>query len=250
MAKSKAFKKFKRKILHSWLVTKIIIQLIYWYVKLIGFTTKWKFKGFENADTLWKEHQTFVGIAWHSRAVMIPVFGNDNPISALVSLHQDGQLIAGLLHKFNVDTVGGSSNQNASGSALSLMRKLKSNHPVFIIPDGPRGPRMHMGMSPIYLAQKNNCPIICITYSIKGSKIFEKSWDKIMLPIPFSKGIFIASKPIYIPQEAGKEELEKYRRKVEKIMIDIQHEADDYTGMKRTYPSEKPKKQRKEVKKK
>ncbi len=180
-------------------------------------TTKWKVEGLENFINI--KDTGAVCIAWHGRAVMLPVFFKTEycDLYALVSPHRDGQLIAKLLKNFGIKTIDGSSNENASSAALELMRTLqKDNTSIFIVPDGPRGPRMRLGKSPIYYAHKTGKPIVTMTYSIANSFIIEKAWDKMMIPVPFSKGIFNISEPIYIPQDSSPEQLEEYRKKIEK----------------------------------
>lgn len=72
---------------------------------------------------------------------MLPYFWNrKKPLNALVSLHRDGRMIAGLLEKFGLGTIGGSSNENASGAAVKLMHSLKDDTAICIIPDRSRDP--------------------------------------------------------------------------------------------------------------
>lgn len=233
MKKSKKFKKLKRKIIDSWLVHIVLIQLIYWYVCLVFKTTKWEVRGIDN----FYKHKGFIGLIWHSRTIMMPNFWNkENPASALVSPHRDGRLIAGLLHKFDIKTIDGSSNENAHNAAVSIIHALKNHHTVAIVPDGPLGPRMRLKKSAVYFAQKSGAPIICSTYSIKNASILTKTWDNTMFPKPFSKGIIIVSEPVYIPKDADEKALEKYRLQIENILTNIQNEADDFTGQPHILP--------------
>ena len=159
-------------------------------------------------------------------------------MQALVSPHRDGRIIAGLLQRFGIGTIGGSSNENASGGALGLMHTIKREASIAIIPDGPRGPRMHMNKSPIYFAQKTGKPIVCGAYSIKNSKIIEKSWDKMMVPFPFSEGVCLISDPLFIPADASEEELEKYRIQLEDILNQTTFECDNLTGRQPILPDD------------
>lgn len=209
----------------------LISLFIYGYVKLIGRTTKWHYDGIDRFYKLVAENDGVIFLTWHGRALMVPHFWNgSSKVYALVSLHRDGRMIAGLLERFDVNTIGGSSNENAVGSAISLMRAIKDNATICIIPDGPRGPRMHMGRSPIYFAQKTGKPIICASYSVKNSKIIEKAWDNMMIPLPFSEGLCRVSDPFFIPTDATEEELENYRRQIENTLNEISISCDADMG--------------------
>jgi lysophospholipid acyltransferase (LPLAT)-like uncharacterized protein len=227
---AKPLKKFSKKILKSKTVIYLISWLIYFYAKFVKFTTKWHIEGLNDAFKL-MDQKPIIAIIWHGRALMLPPFWkrNKSKMSALVSLHQDGRLIAGLLHRSGMNTIGGSTTNNATGSALNLLKSLKKSSSIAIIPDGPRGPGQVLNKSPIYFAQKTGAPIVFGTYSIKGSKIMKKSWDSMMIPRPFSKGILLISEPIYIPADLTEEETEKFRQEVEQKMNNQQNRADNYT---------------------
>lgn len=244
MKKNKIIKKTLRKILKSRIVTEIISSLIYYYALLVGKTNKWEFKGFNEFNEFW-EKDNFILIIWHGRALMPTYFWNKKkPLDALVSLHQDGRLIAGFLRKSGIGIISGSSTENARGAAVGLMHSLNENKSICIIPDGPKGPRMRMNMSPLYFAQKSGKPIFGMTYSVKNAKIIEKAWDKMMVPVPFSKGICLVSDPVYIPQDATSEELETYRLKVENIMNNLNYAADNKMDIEPTLPADKEKQKR------
>ena len=215
----------------------IVSGIVYLYAKFVGFTTSWQTKGVENFYRLVKENDGVILVIWHGRALMLPYFYNkSSELQALVSPHRDGRIIAGLLQRFGIGTIGGSSNENASGGALGLMHTIKREASIAIIPDGPRGPRMHMGKSPLYFAQKTGKPIVCGAYSIKNSKIMEKSWDKMMIPFPFSEGVCLISDPLFIPADASEEELEKYRIQLENILNQTTFECDRLTGRQPVLP--------------
>ena len=215
----------------------LISLVFYLYAKFVGLTTHWRTQGVEKFHQLARENDGVILVIWHGRALMLPFFKQkDLPLDALVSLHRDGRMIAGLLKRFGIGVIGGSSNENAKGGALDLMRTLQNKTSICIIPDGPRGPRMIMGRSPIYYAQKTGKPIIGGAYSIKNSKIIEKAWDKMMIPFPFSKGICKISEPLYVPAHATEEKLEEYRQEMEKRLNQISIECDQEMGLEPVLP--------------
>ena len=217
----------------------IVSGIVYLYAKLVGLTTSWQTKGVDKFYHLIKENNGVILVIWHGRALMLPYFyDRSSELQALVSPHRDGRIIAGLLQRFGIGTIGGSSNENASGGALGLMHTIKREASIAIIPDGPRGPRMHMNKSPIYFAQKTGKPIVCGAYSIKNSKIIEKSWDKMMIPFPFSEGVCLISDPLFIPADASEEELEKYRIQLEDILNQTTFECDNLTGRRPILPDD------------
>lgn len=206
--------------------------LIFIYTKFVGLSCRWRLENID--ETLDKVSATnAVWVSWHSRATMMPYFWQKlfgRKMTALVSPHQDGQLIAHFLKFFGILPINGSTNQNPRQSALGLMRAMQNGYDLFIAPDGPRGPRMRMKRSPIYYAQKTGKPIICACFSTNRALIFDKAWDKMMIGLPFSKGVFALSEPLYIPDDISDEQLEEYRQKLENIANSLLDKCDRLVG--------------------
>lgn len=244
MAKFKPLKKALKKITKSRFVTSLVGSLLYLYVKFVFLTSKWEIRGLDNILNTWMEKGNFILIGWHGRALMMPLVFKKNyypEMRALVSLHNDGRIIAGILEHCGIKTIGGSTSSNAKGAAVNIMHTLNNKISVTIIPDGPRGPRMRMSMSPVYFAHKTGRPLIGMIYSAKKAKIIEKSWDKMMIPAPFNQGIYLISEPFYVPADASEHDLEKYRLEFEKIMNKMNEEVDREMSIPQILPGDEVK---------
>jgi lysophospholipid acyltransferase (LPLAT)-like uncharacterized protein len=70
-------------------------------------------------------------------------------------------------------------------------------------------------------------PIVPVTFGAARKKIFN-SWDRFVLPYPFSRGVFIWGEPI--PVECGESEagLEEKRQLLETRLNQITAEAEHY----------------------
>ena len=230
----KYLKRLLKKAESSAIIVRLLGFLIYIYAQLIGITTRWQKRGIDNIYKIWSQEKAFVLIIWHGRALMPCYFWHHKkqfPMSALVSPHRDGRLLAAVLRCFGIHVIDGSSNENACGAALSLMRELQKNHSITIIPDGPKGPNMKLSDSALYYALKTGKPIIGMTYSVKNSKLVTKSWDKMMLPPLFSKGIVAATKAFYLPKDLSKEQLHQYKVAIETALTELTWNIDKELGI-------------------
>lgn len=229
----KRIKKFLKKIETSAPVTGLLGFLIYVYACLVGLTTKWQIRGIAEIYKVWRQHHAIILIIWHGRTLLPCYFWKNKkqfPMSALVSPHRDGRLIAAVLRRFGIKVIDGSSNENANSAALSLMRELQDNRAITIIPDGPKGPNMKLGLSALYFAQKSGKPIVGLTYSVKGAALAD-SWDKMMLPPLFSKGIAAATEPFFVPDDLSESELEQQRLKIEQALTELTWQIDAELGL-------------------
>ncbi|MCQ2740689.1 MAG: lysophospholipid acyltransferase family protein [Alphaproteobacteria bacterium] len=227
-----------KKVTQSGIAIRLIALLIYVYTKLVGRTCTWQLENMNSLKYLKEKGAIFV--VWHSRAAMMPFFYHTlttQKLAALTSPHPDGQIIAHMLKHYQICPVNGSSNENAQKSALELMHILKKNWNICISPDGPRGPRMRMKKSPIYYAQKTGAPIICACFSVKKATAIKSTWDKMMIPLPFCRGIFCLSDPLYIPEDLTDKDFEAYRQKLEDIANNQVFHCDEFVGRPKTLPA-------------
>ena len=124
----------------------------------------------------------------------------------MISDHKDGEIIARVISFFSIDAIRGSSSKGAVKALAQSFRELKSGIDVIITPDGPRGPYHSVADGAVVIAQKQNAPIQILNY--EASKFWQlKSWDKMIIPKPFSKISYTLSPPFSVtdmPLEAAR----------------------------------------------
>lgn len=225
--------KWLKNFLKTPFAEKCVGCLAYSYLKFVGLTTRWQsVTGVKETYETLDKHGSMIVIGWHGRTLEMPYFWNKSrPLNALVSPHRDGRIIVNILKRFGIGHVSGSSNRQSTEAAFELMSNLKSGNSIAIIPDGPLGPSMQLCMSPLFYAQKSGKPIMGITYSIAGSIIITKSWDNMLVPLPFHKGMYAITEPFFVPADATKEDLEKYRKQLENNLNELTWKLDKEMGL-------------------
>lgn len=220
-----------KKILKAWGRTPVVLYLIGtlagFYVWLVGKTGRFDIQGQEEFEKLVADNDGGIFVTWHGRALMLPFFWrNTRLMKALVSPHADGRIIARLLRMFHIYSIDGSSDRNAAGAAIEITKELQRGTVVSLISDGPKGPSMHLNRSVIYFAQKTGKPVMGFTYSAKGAWIMRKSWDDMLIPKLFSKGVVRATKPLFVAPDATEDELEALRLQFETELNELTFAAD------------------------
>ncbi len=135
---------------------------------------------------------------WHEIILFLP-FAHDKkrPMKILVSTHRDGLLASHTIKYFSLGTVGGSSHRNPQKAFKEMLREIKNGVSIGITPDGPKGPARKVKRGVIELAYLTKKPI----YPVIGkfSRCWRlNSWDKFIVPKPFSTVDFIYKKPIHV----------------------------------------------------
>ena len=227
----KLIKKPFKMFFKSAFFTYILGQFAYYYSLWVWKTTRWDIIGLNRLYPIWDKDKAIVLTIWHGRVLMLPFFWNKkHPLNALVSPHADGRIVSVFLKKVGFGTIDGSSNEDANVAAINLLRSIEKDEAIAIIPDGPRGPRMKMNKSPLYFAQKSGKPLFGASYTIQRSFVL-KTWDAMLFPLPYSRGILNITEPYYIPENATPEDIEKYRQAIENELNEMTHRSDKVLGL-------------------
>jgi lysophospholipid acyltransferase (LPLAT)-like uncharacterized protein len=127
---------------------------------------------------------------WHNRLFVAEklyhCFRRGKKVCGLVSASKDGAWLSGLFSWMGVEAVRGSSSWRGGESLKEMANKLRNGYDVVVTPDGPRGPRYRLKKGAVLLAKHEKIPVILA--SVTFSNYWQlNSWDKFILPKPFSK---------------------------------------------------------------
>lgn len=166
------------------LANKIIENLLVFLIKLIYLTCKKEFIGNQ------PKSKPVVALFWHEKLAFMPfIFSScwqGREANVMISDHKDGQMISDIIKHFGIGSIRGSSSKGALKVFLSAIKSINNGVDVVITPDGPRGPRHSISDGSVTIAQKTGVNVVVLSY--KASKFWQfNSWDKMILPKPFSK---------------------------------------------------------------
>lgn len=116
----------------------------------------------------------------------LPYFAQKN-ICILISQSKDGQMLASAVEHMGYQTVRGSSHRGGVAGLLAAMRKVRDGHKLTIAVDGPKGPIYQVKEGITAVSEKSGRPIVPVRGYPARKKVFEKSWNKATLPLPFTR---------------------------------------------------------------
>ncbi len=168
--------------------------------------------------------EPFIAATWHNRlllwAYVIRRYLSQYHGSALVSASRDGELIADLVQRFGFDVVRGSSSRKGASAIMQLADVLAAGGIVGIIPDGPRGPAYELALGIVFLAQKSAAPVLPMNMEFSSCWRL-RSWDRFILPRPFST-VRLTLGPLHRVQQTSTEaEFESERLRLQNAMMQI-----------------------------
>ena len=168
--------------------------------------------------------ENYIGALWHNRLLIFPLvlrrFFPKRRGAALISASRDGDLLADAIQRFGYEVIRGSSSRLGASAILQLTEVLASGRDVVITPDGPRGPAYELGPGIIFLAQKSGASVLPM--NLEYSRCWRLgSWDRFIIPQPFSKVRVLIGQPHRVEPTGTPEEFETERRRLQDAMMSL-----------------------------
>jgi len=200
-------------------------------IRLLGAACRYRLDGEEHLRAASSPRAGVILAPWHGR-MLLPLYHFRNQrISALVSLHRDGELITRVVRRLGYVLRRGSPREGGREGFRALLRDLRAGRTVAIFPDGPTGPRHRVHDGILHLARLSGAPIVPLSFAASPSWRIH-SWDRFMIMKPFSRGVVLISESLTIPRRmTDHDELERYRHRIQEALIAVEQEADRRMGV-------------------
>lgn len=207
------------------------------FLRFVDVSTRWELRGLFKDAELWKRGKPVLVVFWHGRQLMMSsvyrrsgMLVGSAGMYALISRHRDGRIV-GLATKFlGIRTVAGSSTRGGTEAGLELVHKLKEGFDVAMTPDGPRGPEFKVKPGVLRIAQMSGAQLYPAAAASTRAHCFSRSWDHMMLPLPFGKVYAIAGEGLQVPSDATAEDLDTIGQELERRLNLLTKEVDALCG--------------------
>ena len=219
---------------------RIVSRLGAGYIRLVFRTGRWRTLGAEIPRAFWDEGKPFIIAFWHGRLLMPPMaWRRGMRMNMLISERGDGPLIAAIIAHFDLGTAWGSSTAKGSRATRTMVRALARNEYAGMTPDGPHGPLMRAATGIVSLAQLSGAPVLPLSYSA-SRVVTRKGWDRLIVPLPFSRGVFVWGEPVSLGRKATETEQEAARQAIEDRLNATTAKADRLCGRPAVKPAPEP----------
>ncbi len=145
---------------------------------------------------------------WHRCVLPSTWFFRHRRIAVLTSQSLDGELIARVIRRFGYIPVRGSSTRGGQRALLEMDSMLRDQQAVAFTIDGPRGPRFVAKKGPVLLARTSGAPITAFYIAVQRAWVLN-SWDKLVVPKPFSRILLRVARKSYVSADADDAAMEK-----------------------------------------
>ncbi len=205
--------------------TRPFIIFAYYLIRVYSLTFRLKVINEDKWKTLLKQDKPVLLCAWHQQFFSairhFKTYSRFNP-GLMISQSKDGDLIAGVAKRTGWHTPRGSSSRGGKKAANAMITHLRAHGFGAHILDGPTGPIGKVKAGAIKMAREADAIVIPF-YTHAENAWFFNSWDRFMLPKPFSKVTLTFGDAIYFSPNGingdTDSDFESQRKRLEDIML-------------------------------
>ncbi|HYB97952.1 MAG TPA: lysophospholipid acyltransferase family protein [Candidatus Limnocylindrales bacterium] len=191
-------------------------------LRAVRLTVRLESRNAEALERCWREGQPVLMTFWHGRSLMLPFFYRGRGACIMNSAHRDGEIVTRALERFGISSTRGSSTRGGVAGLRGLLRAQRRGLDLALIPDGPRGPAGVAKAGAVELAMLTNAPIFPLAVGC-SSPMRLPTWDRMMLPRPFSRAVLYVGDPLRADrQPAGGESGESGAQRRERLRAELE----------------------------
>ena len=184
---------------------------------------------FEEGAPVGIETRPMVLAFWHSCIFPATYVWRDLQIRVLSSDSFDGEWTGRIIRKFGFVKVRGSSSRGAVRALLGMRRELEQGWAVAFTIDGPRGPRFVAKPGPVLLARATGAPMVAFHIAMENAWVLN-TWDRSMIPKPFSRALMRVSRQILVPADADDSQKERFHGELQAALDRVREFAEANVG--------------------
>jgi lysophospholipid acyltransferase (LPLAT)-like uncharacterized protein len=218
----------RRFTLRQRIILRIIIGLGYWVIRIIGPTMRVCISREDGAQETIGQ-RPLIGSFWHACIIPATYMCRNLGVRVMSSNSYDGEYMGRIIRKFGFVAVKGSSSRNAVRALLGLRRALGDGWSVAFTLDGPRGPRYKVKPGPVALARSSCVPLTMFHMAVDRAWVLN-TWDRLIIPKPFSRVLMRFGKLIPVPGDTSDEELERYTAELQASLDRVREFAEANVG--------------------
>ncbi|NDV61349.1 lysophospholipid acyltransferase family protein [Puniceicoccales bacterium CK1056] len=159
-------------------------------------------------------------LLWHNRlfplmSALVRVGVEGREFHGLVSASRDGGQLSYFMESIGVKPIRGSSSRRGAVAARELLKVLNKGHHIAITIDGPRGPCYEAQLGASLLVQLTGAPVVLLGAECESCRSL-RSWDRFIIPRPFSRVKIKMDHLALDSRETGKEQRKVIQQLIQK----------------------------------
>jgi lysophospholipid acyltransferase (LPLAT)-like uncharacterized protein len=168
----------------------LFANLVFLSLWIIKSTSSWKGVNEQIIEKELTKKKTLIVLIWHHQLMGSTFSWKFKPkLRPIATSHRDGQLSTLVQKKFGLDPLL-RKKDNPTFLIKNISKAVQNEDCIYITPDAPHGPPKKINTNIFKLCQKFDLNIAILSFHT--NRYFRiNSWDKLKIPLPFSKGIYL-----------------------------------------------------------
>ena len=192
-------------------------------------TLRWEVQGREHLDTVLDSGHRPIFTSWHACILAATWYWRNRGIVVMSSVSRDAEYTGRVIKRFGYGTARGSATRGGGRALAEMAQCLDAGMEAGFTIDGPRGPAYVAKPGAVTLARHTGQAIL--PFHIAASSYIEfPSWDRLQVPLPFTRAVSLIGEPIYVPREATSEEVANRQAAVQAALDSLRREAEAWRG--------------------
>ena len=168
----------------------IFANLVFLSLWIIKSTSNWNGVNEEIIEKELTKKKTLIVLIWHHQLMGSTFSWKFEPkLRPIATSHRDGQLSTLVQKKFGLDPLL-RKKDNPTFLIKNIQKAVQNGDCIYITPDAPHGPPQKINTNIFKLCQKFDLNIAVLSFHTNWHFRIN-SWDKLKIPLPFSKGIYL-----------------------------------------------------------
>lgn len=201
----------------------LVLRMLWWTLR-IRLTR-------EDAERLKQVAQPSIFAFWHDQIFVSSAFlirylvRRGWRVAFMISPSFDGELVTRTMRPFGLTVVRGSASRQGARALRGLYRSLgKEQASPVILPDGPKGPQFRAKPGTVVLAQTTGAAVVPLAFR-SGSALRLGSWDRMQVPLPFSRVDVAVGEIMTVPRELSDADRDAACRELEERLDAVRARA-------------------------
>lgn len=166
---------------------------------------------------------------WHFTYPSILYFYRDVGFLTIISRSRDGEFAARIVKNLGYIPFRGSPKKGGAAALKGIISAFGDSPGGGFVADGSQGPAQVAQKGLLILSMYSGCPIMPVSVAADRCWRF-RTWDRTLLPKPFSKVVYAWGPMFRVERDATAEKLEEYRVHLEKTLNELTLSAQRAAG--------------------
>ena len=208
---------------------KLIIRagdlFFYTLIRTICKTLRWEIRGVHYLDQIRSRGHQAIFTFWHNCIFSATWFWRHRGIVVMSSRSRDAEFTARFIQRFGYGTARGSKSRGAGRAMAEMSECLEGGVDVAFTIDGPKGPAFIAKAGAVTLSRHTGQAIL--PFHIGARRYISlRSWDRLQIPLPFTKMITVIGEPIYVPREARDEDVAACQQRLQSTLENLKNKIE------------------------